>query len=184
MLRDYKDGHLDTAKVFVGKEIEHTPAYGKTTLFLATNNLTTEQILEMAQTNNCEAVYFGANRMYRHNLMFQVNQIEKILAQGLYVTVDYPYNIHRAVKQKFKPVWTQDKFIPFCSVIFEHVEEDTNLCFKIDDIDFNKTNSAVWSSTMKDYMSKAGETKWEEYKQDKILDVSEWIPSNKETVLS
>ena len=40
MLRDYESGIKDDIKVFSGKEVEHTPAHGKQTLFLATNELT------------------------------------------------------------------------------------------------------------------------------------------------
>ena len=179
MLRDYDTGETSTARVFVGKEIEHTQAYGKTTLFLATNQLTTEQILQLAREHDCEAVYYGANRMYRHNID-QTFQMQKLMDAGLFVTVDYPYAIHRAVKQKFSHIWTHEKFIPFCSIVFESVEDGSNLCFKIDDVDFNATNSAVWSSTMSKYMQSAGTTKWAEYKQDKILELPEWIPNNKE----
>ena len=37
MDRDYKTGKSDSVGVFSGLEIEHTPAYGKQTLFLARN---------------------------------------------------------------------------------------------------------------------------------------------------
>lgn len=179
MLRNYQTGETDTAKIFVGKEIEHTPAFGKTTLFLATNQLTTDQILQLVKENQCEAVYYGANRMYAHNID-QTFQMQKLIEAGLFVTVDYPYAIHKAVKQKFSRIWTHEKFIPFCSIVFEDAEDGSNLSFKIDDVDFNATNSAVWSSTMSKYMSTAGTTKWEEYKQDKILENTNWIPNNKE----
>ena len=171
MERHYVNGFFaeDEVKVFIGKEIEHTTAYGKQTLFLATNQLTTEQISNLAKLNKCEAIYFGANRMYRHNLYFQVNQIQKLLDEGFYVTVDYPYSIHNAVKQKFKSVWTSEKFIPFCSIIFSNSEEDTQLCFKIDDVDFAKTNPGVWSTSMEKFKQKTGFTSWDEYKSDQPL---------------
>ena len=172
MERHYINGTFDNnqVKTFVGKEIEHTQAYGKTTLFLATNQLTTEQISDLAKANNCEAIYFGANRMYRHNLYFQVNQIQKLLNEGFYVTVDYPYTMHNAVKQKFMSVWSAEKFIPFCSIIFENSEEDKQLCFKIDDRDFQATNKGVWSTTMEKFKQQAGYTSWEEYKSDAPLE--------------
>ena len=46
MLRQYETGTTDTVKVFSGLEVEHTPAFGKQTLFLATNELTFDQIQE------------------------------------------------------------------------------------------------------------------------------------------
>ena len=39
MLRDYKTGVTDNVGVFSGKEVEHTPAFGKQTLFLSFQNL-------------------------------------------------------------------------------------------------------------------------------------------------
>ena len=48
MLRDYSTGYKDDVQVFSGLEVEHTPAYGKQTLFLARNDLTFDQIQELA----------------------------------------------------------------------------------------------------------------------------------------
>jgi len=69
MERFYKNGFFaeDEVKTFVGLEIEHTQAYGKRTLFLARNDLTTDEILELVVLNDCEAIYYGANRTYMHN---------------------------------------------------------------------------------------------------------------------
>jgi len=53
---------------------------------------------------------------------------------------------------------------------FENSEEDNKLCFKIDDIDFNKTNKGVWTMSMEDFKSKSGFTKWNEYKQDEPIE--------------
>ena len=39
MLRDYSTGVKEGVGVFSGIEVEHTPAYGKKTLFLARNDL-------------------------------------------------------------------------------------------------------------------------------------------------
>ena len=48
MERDYKTGVKKNITIFSGVEIEHTPAYGKQTLFLARNDLTFDQIQECA----------------------------------------------------------------------------------------------------------------------------------------
>ena len=48
MQRDYATGYKDDVNVFSGLEIEHTPAYGKQTLFLARNDLTFDQIISLA----------------------------------------------------------------------------------------------------------------------------------------
>ena len=46
MDRDYKTGKSDDVGVFSGLEIEHTPALGRQTLFLARNDLVFDQILQ------------------------------------------------------------------------------------------------------------------------------------------
>ncbi len=133
MLRDYSTGVKEDVKVFSGKEIEHTPAYGLQTLFLARNDLTYEQIKDLCVMVDAEAVYYGANRTFLNNVANQPLQINRLLNDGYYVTMD------------------------------------TKMCFKIDDVDFNKTNKGVWTMGMEDFKSKAGFTKWEQYKQDQPI---------------
>ena len=161
MKRNYSTGIKKNVTVFSGIEVEHTPAYGKQTLFLARNDLTFDQIQECAVMANAEAIYYGANRSYMHGHYMQVPQIMKFLEHGYYVTVDYPFELHQMVSQKFALVWKHERFIPFCSIIMPDSEEDTSLCFKIDDIEFNKTNPGVWTMSMKDFKDKAGFTKWD-----------------------
>tara|TARA_Y100001973_G_C5189834_1_gene330231 strand:- start:1271 stop:1816 length:546 start_codon:yes stop_codon:yes gene_type:complete len=175
MLRDYKNGYFEDVRMFSGKEIEHTPAYGLQTLFLARNDLTLAQIEEQAVMVQAEAIYYGANRTYMHNHGMQLSQIIQLCDKGYYVTVDYPYELHDEVKEKFNIVWKHEKFIPFCSIIFPHTEDDTQLCIKVDDTDFNKTNPGVWTMTMNDFKSKSGHTKWEEYKKDEPITEDKWI---------
>lgn len=169
MQRDYATGYKEDVNVFSGLEIEHTPAYGKQTLFLARNDLTFDQIISLAVASDAEAIYYGANRTYMHSHAMQLAQIHQLLDRGYWVTVDYPYELHRLVSKKFATCWTNEKFIPFCSIIFPYTEDDKQLCFKVDDEDFNKTNTGVWSMSMEDFKSKAGYTKWEEYKKDEPI---------------
>ena len=177
MLRDYNTGTVDNVKVFSGLEVEHTPAFGKQTLFLATNELTFEQIHNMAESVNAEAIYYGANRTFMVNHGTQIAQMIKFLDMDYYVTIDYQYSIHSEVKKRFKQVWNREKFIPFCSIIFEDTGNDNNLCFKIDDVDFDKTNPGVWTMSMNKFKQTSGYTKWNEYKQDKPMENDKWILS-------
>ena len=94
MDRDYKTGKSATVGVFSGLEVEHTPAFGKQTLFLARNDLTFDAIKMLAESVNAEAVYYGANRSYMHNHGMQIAQMKRLIEDGYFVTVDYNYNIH------------------------------------------------------------------------------------------
>jgi hypothetical protein len=177
MDRDYKTGKSASVGVFSGLEIEHTPAYGLQTLFLARNDLTLEQITELAEMVNAKAIYYGANRSFMHNHGLQLAQMMKLMDAGYYVTIDYPYSLHTEVKQRFKSVWKNEKFIPFCSIIFPNSEDDDQLCIKVDDIDFNKTNPGVWTMSMNHFKQSAGFTSWKEYKQDQPIQENKWILS-------
>jgi hypothetical protein len=179
MLRDYETGITDQVKVFSGLEVEHTPAYGKQTLFLAKNDLTFNQIHEMAVKIDAEAVYYGANRTFMHNHGTQIAQMMKLLDLGYYVTIDYPYSLHNEVKKTYKMIWNHKKFIPFCSIIFENSAEDNNLCIKVDDIDFNKTNHGVWTMSMNKFKQTSGYTKWNEYKKDKPIEVEPHVKTER-----
>ena len=175
MDRDYKTGRSDSVGVFSGFEVEHTPALGKKTLFLARNDLYFDQIVELAKKVNAEAIYFGANRTFMYNHGTQIAQMMKFLDNGYYVTIDYPYQLHSEVKKRFSSIWNREKFIPFCSIIFENSEDDENLCFKIDDVDFNKTNPGVWSMTMNEFKQSSGFTSWKDYKKDKPIKEDKWL---------
>ena len=179
MLRDYNSGIKDDVGLFSGKEVEHTPAYGLQTLFLARNDLTYDQIKELCVKVDAEAVYFGANRTFVNNLANQPTQINRLLEDGYFVTIDYQYKIHDEVKKNYSHVWTHPKFIPFCSVIFENSEDDEQLCIKVDDVDFNKTNPGVWTLTMNHLKQTSGFTSWNEYKKDQPIEEKNIWPTPK-----
>lgn len=171
MHRDYNSGHFgnESVKAFTGLEIEHTLAYGKKTLFLASNGFDTEQVLALATLHDCEAVYYGANRTFQYNIGTHVFQMRKLLDNGYYVTIDYPYADHEEVKKRFALIWNEPRFIPFCSIIFKDSDDDRQLHFKIDDVTFKHSNPGVWTMSMKDYKDKAGFTDWDQYAKDEII---------------
>ena len=171
MHRDYNSGHFgnESVKAFTGLEIEHTLAYGKKTLFLASNGFDTEQLLALATLHDCEAVYYGANRTFQYNIGTHVFQMRKLLDNGYYVTIDYPYADHEEVKKRFALIWNEPRFIPFCSIIFKDSDDDRQLHFKIDDVTFKHSNPGVWTMSMKDYKDKAGFTDWDQYAKDEII---------------
>jgi len=171
MHRDYNSGHFgnEVVKAFTGLEIEHTLAYGKQTLFLASNEFDTDQVLALATLHDCEAVYYGANRTFQYNIGTHVFQMKKLLDNGYYVTIDYPFADHEEVKKRFALIWNESKFIPFCSIIFKDSDDDKQLHFKIDDVTFRHSNPGVWTMSMKDFKDRAGFTDWDQYSKDEII---------------
>jgi len=170
MDRDYKTGKSDSVGIFSGLEIEHTPALGKQTLFLARNDLFFDDIIELAEKVNAEAIYFGANRSFMYNIANQPQLIKRLMRKGYWCTIDYQHSVHAEVKERFKDIWKEEKFIPFCSVIFPNSEDDDNLCIKVDDVDFNATGPGVWTMSMNHFKQSAGFTSWDEYKQDEPIE--------------
>ena len=179
MLRDYSTGVKEGVGVFSGIEVEHTPAYGKQPLFLARNDLLFDQIVELAEQVNAEAIYFGANRSFMHNIVHTPQLLKKLLDRGYWCTIDYQYSVHKDVKERFADIWNEEKFIPFCSIIFPKSEQDDNLCVKVDDVDFNKTNPGVWTMSMNHFKQSSGFTSWKEYKQDEPIMEKQIWPVNK-----
>ena len=170
MDRDYKTGKSDSVGIFSGLEIEHTPAYGKQTLFLARNDLYFDQIEELAKKVNAEAIYFGANRTFMHNIANTPQLIKRLMRRGYWCTIDYQYAVHTEVKERFAEILNEEKFIPFCSIKFPKSEDYDNLCIKVDDVDFDKTNPGVWTMSMNHFKQSSGFTSWTEYKQDEPIE--------------
>ena len=59
-------------------------------------------------------------------------------------------------------------------MIFPDSEKDDNLCIKVDDVDFNKTNPGVWTMSMNHFKQSSGFTSWKEYTQDEPIEEKEW----------
>ena len=57
-----RDGHNEVS-FFIGTEVEHTPAFGKRTLFVV--GLQDPDIVwQEFHNNDCEHIYFGANQSF------------------------------------------------------------------------------------------------------------------------
>ena len=57
----------------------------------------------------------------------------------------------------------------------DNSEEDNNLCIKVDDVDFNKTNPGVWTMSMNHFKQSSGFTSWNDYKKDKPMEEDTWL---------
>jgi len=61
MKRDYTTGEVSDVQFFTGVEIEHTPAFGKMTLFVTGIHSIEEIALNL---QGCEHIFFGANHSF------------------------------------------------------------------------------------------------------------------------
>jgi len=168
-----REGH-DSADFFVGTEVEHSPAYGKKTLFVV-GVLNPIKIIGMAQKNNCEHIYFGANQSFPH---LQVNDVDAwrswehmiklCLESGAWCTLDI--DVSAATGLLEGSLTEHSRFIPMISVKLPYAKlYNYNTTIKIDDKDFEATNPGVWCHSLHDLQNRSVFTSWSKYSQDEVI---------------
>lgn len=175
MIRDY-DGVKSTASVtlFVGTEIEHTPAFGMRTLFVVgIQDVST--ILDIVAKEKIEHVYFGANHSFTIDHLgdwpqFQPwdQMINAIRDLDLWITLDYDAAYHEDVLESG---WNEyDRFISMISVKLPYIDQlNYNACLKLDDKTFRATNAGVWVHQVADLKQRSQFTNWSQYTNDKVI---------------
>jgi hypothetical protein len=168
-----RDGH-DNANFFVGTEVEHSPAYGKKTLFVVGVQDPLE-VIGMAQKNNCEHIYFGANQSFpplaindADNWSAWEQMIMGCLAHGAWCTLDL--DVAQAEGLLESSLVEKDRFIPMISVKLPYIRQfGYNATLKLDDKDFEATNPGVWCHSLHELQNKSVFTDWSKYTQDEII---------------
>jgi hypothetical protein len=91
MKRNYTTGEADNIQFFIGLEVEHTPAFGKMTLFVTGVHSTDDIALNL---NGAEHIFFGANHSFnpQNNLDWQrwESMIEFFLRKEYLCSLDIP----------------------------------------------------------------------------------------------
>jgi hypothetical protein len=169
MKRDYDNGSSEGVVFFTGIEIEHTPAYGKKTLFV-----TGVQHLEQVALNlqGCEHIFFGANHSFhpKDNLDWArwEGMIQYFLEKGYLCSLDIPIDVAEEFHENGLNEY--NNFIPQIRVPLPYIKLwNYNTMLKIDDKDFNATNPGVWSHSLHDLQDRSKFTSWDAYKNDKVI---------------
>ena len=169
MKRDYKSGVNDSAIFFIGKEVEHTPAFGMKTLFV-----TGVQPVEHIALNlqGCEHIFFGANhsfnpQTYEEHKVWE-DMIMFFLDKEYLCSLDIPIN---QVEEFHESGYCEyDNFIPQIRVPIPYIKLwNYNTMLKIDDKDFKATNPGVWSHSLHSLMDRNKFTDWSKYNNDEII---------------
>lgn len=161
MKREYSTGTHDTdPDFFVGREVEHTAAYGLKTLFCHGSLSLREIQFKIADLYAAETeidhVYLNHNHTECKDIL---NKIHYLLEDGLLVTYE-ALGVDKIVDLD------HHNLIHLLSVPVPKAKR-TNLFIKIDDIDFNATNPGVWTvnvGKLQDHF-----TPWSAYEGDEIL---------------
>jgi hypothetical protein len=169
MKRNYTTGEASNVQFFIGKEIEHTPAFGKLTLFVTGVHPVEEIALNL---NGAEHIFFGANHSFNPRSPEEwdswQDMIQFFLDKDYLCSLDIPLS---AVEEFNDGGLNEcDNFIPQIRVPIPYIKLwNYNTMLKIDDKDFKATNPGVWSHSLHKLMDRNNFTPWDKYKEDKII---------------
>ena len=173
MKRQYdSDVVRDDVLTFTGIEVERTPCFGMKTYFVV--GIPREEpyiFVNKVMKEDCEQIYFGANHSLK-NWKEEwtaplVGLIKECLNAKFNVTIDVdPITVPNQIKNflsnaKFSITYA----IPVPNI--EKVKGTINI--KLDDEDFEATNSGVWSTTIETIKVPNNYTGWDDYKKDKPI---------------
>ena len=163
-----RKGHEDV-DFFTGIEVEHTPAFGKRTLFVVG-----VQLIDHigARIHGEEHIFFGANHSFDPKTPEEWRAWESMimyfLERGYWCTLDIPIS---AVEQfNDGSLCDYRNFVPQIRVSVPYTKLwNYNTMLKIDDKDFDATNPGVWCHSLHSLMSRETFTSWHDYRGDREL---------------
>ena len=168
-----RDGHNDV-RFFIGTEVEHTPAFGKRTLFVV-GIQDSSIILQEAKNNDCEHIYFGANQSFPALKTNDADawrdwevMVQDCLNDGWLCTLDL--DVAQAEGLLESALVEYYTFIPMISVKLPYIRQfGYNATLKIDDTDFAATNPGVWCHSLHDLQKREVFTDWSKYTKDEVI---------------
>jgi len=166
-----REGH-ENADFFYGTEVEHTPAYGKKTLFVV-GVQSVDAIA--AKLNGCEHIYFGANMSFPNPGVNDwqkwkpwENMIKYFLDRDYQCTLDVDV---KCVEGLLETGFAEyHNFIPMISVKLPYLQQlGYNAIIKLDDKDFKSTNPGVWCHSLHSLLTRETFTDWSQYTKDEVI---------------
>jgi hypothetical protein len=166
-------GH-EKISFFIGREVEHTPAYGLKTLFVV--DLQDSQIvMQEAMNNDCTHIYFGANQSFPNldtddgdNWREWDTMINDCLQKGFLCTLDLDSTCVEGLVES--SLVEYNNFIPMISVKLPYLQLlGYNATIKLDDKDFAATNPGVWCHSLHELKDRKLFTDWSKYTKDEII---------------
>lgn len=168
-----RPGHEDIL-LFIGTEVEHTPAFGLRTLFVV-GVQDPQIVLQTLANNDCEHIYFGANQSFPKldtndgdGWRDWESMIQDCLEYGCLCTLDI--DVAQAEGLLESALVEFDNFIPMISVKLPYIKQfGYNATLKIDDRDFRATNPGVWCHSLHALQDRTKFTDWSKYTKDEII---------------
>jgi hypothetical protein len=172
----------DNAKFFVGTEVEHTPAFGKRTLFVIgvqdyheIVRVVKDSWALLDESQHITHVYFGANMSFPR---LSVNDgagwapwegmIYAVLDHDIVCTLDLDIACVEGLLES--GLTEKHNFIPMISVKLPYINQlGYNATLKLDDRDFRATNPGVWCHSIHALQKRSAFTDWSKYTKDETL---------------
>lgn len=156
---------------FTGFEVEHTVCYGEKTLFVV-GVQPVEEIMTRAARENCNHVYFGTSQSFNPDSDDQwkewTSMIVECLEKGVWVSLDF--DVCYAEQVACSEFSKYSRFVPMISVKLPNIEKfNLNATIKLDDITWGKTNTGVWTHSLRKLMTNETFTGWDKYHNDTAL---------------
>ena len=168
-----RDGH-EAVSMFVGTEVEHSPAFGQRTLFVV-GVQDSREVMDTALKQACSHIYFGANQSFPRLVVNDGNgwqpwehMIQDCLEGGFQCTLDLDVSCTEGLLES--SLVEYDRFIPMISVKLPYIRQlGYNATLKIDDRDFKATNPGVWCHSLHALQRRSVFTDWSKYIQDEVI---------------
>jgi hypothetical protein len=167
-----REGH-NNVKFFTGTEVEHTPAFGKKTLFVVGLQSATDIKNHLA---DCGHIYFGANMSFPSSIRTNDSvfwtpweqMIQHFLDQAYQCTLDIDVSQVEGLLES--GLCEHYNFIPMISVKIPYIRQlGYNATIKLDDKDFAATNPGVWCHSLHTLQKRSVFTDWSKYTKDDPL---------------
>lgn len=166
MFRDYESGASSAPVMFVGSEVEHTPHYGKKTLFVV-DRQPVDEVVAAAVAEGVEHIYLAANHSY--------DKAKRIEWFAYMIAVSkQPELQHVALSIEVNCLDLDEHIVSECRNLGIHLivgvpikDYHEDITVKIDDVDFKASNPGVWCYNP--LASTQGFTPWCDYSQDKVI---------------
>lgn len=173
-----RQGH-ENVSFFTGTEVEHTPAFGKFTLFVVgvqpvedIQDWLDDYALREPEPKHITHIYFGANMSFP---MLDIidsarwapweSMIRTFLDRGYQCTLDIDVGCAEGLLES--GLCDSINFIPMISVKLPYINQlGYNATIKLDDKDFAATNHGVWCHSLHNLMDRKQFTSWDQYTKD------------------
>lgn len=172
-----RSGHKDV-NFFWGKEVEHTPALGMSTLFVIGYHAQDAIDAALRDANfdlipgTIKHIFFGANDSFHPFTADQHQAWESVIStyldRGFWCSLDIPFG--QVAQFNEGGLCEHDRFIPILKVPIPYIKLwNYNTCVKIDDRDFAATNPGVWVHQLHDLQARKQFTSWNHYDNDVVI---------------